>query len=134
MNPIVEEAFIRATLILEAGNQGLEGMIAVGEVIKRRTDQQYFSDGTLLNTVLRPMQFSCWNGDNSSRAYALSLPDTHQSIISADEAWQAVLTGSNLTKDALLYYNPDIIKNPPGWLSKVVFTVKIKQHAFYKLP
>ena len=46
------------TLQAEAGNQGLGGMLAVGNVIFNRIDQ---SNSNLQDVILSPGQFSAWN-------------------------------------------------------------------------
>ena len=49
------------TLQMEAGNQGLEGMIDVGSVIRNRAASGRYGEG-VEGVIMRPGQFSAWNG------------------------------------------------------------------------
>lgn len=49
------------TLQMEAGNQGLNGMIDVGSVIRNRAASGRYGDG-IEGVIMRPGQFSAWNG------------------------------------------------------------------------
>ena len=50
---------VAATLILEAGGEGKEGMEAVREVIANRSRSSILTEAQV---CLKRLQFSCWNG------------------------------------------------------------------------
>lgn len=99
----------------EARGESLTGKIMVAEVILRRTRKKYQSDGTLAGTIFKAKQFSWANDSTSWRAAAFSLDSTAPQVKECREAWEYALGGSNLSKDAVLYYS-DII-DPPKWAS-----------------
>lgn len=49
------------TLQMEAGNQGIEGMIDIGSVIRNRAASGRYGDG-VEGVIMKPGQFSAWNG------------------------------------------------------------------------
>jgi len=87
-----------ATIVLEAGNQSLEGQIAVGEVIRNRAKTHNTSP---THVVLKANQFSCWN----NREQALKRLKMENAGVwqKASRAW-ALSEDSNLTGGATHYY------------------------------
>ena len=116
------------TIILEAQGESLEGQIAVGEVIRNRTDDVYTHgryDDRVAQVVKRPYQFSCWNNHLIAK---LRLPRV------SGEAWQraskawAESEESNLTNGATHYH---AIGVSPKWASGKVGK-RIGNHVFYR--
>jgi len=134
---ILPDLFAVSTIIAEAGNQPLNGMIAVAEVIRERARRRYNSDGSIIGTLLHPYQFSCWNHDLNSRrlmirsinSLALLNPIPQPNVKLAVEAWAKSKT-TNLTNKAVLYHTQWI---SPNWTKnlKVIKTVQIGDHLFY---
>jgi len=135
------------TVLLEAGSEPHEGKVAVAEVIRNRTLLQLLSDGTVEDTVFKPMQFSCWNGDSRRRGWALMLPEDDPAMIECYTAWDEALSeDSNLTKAATHYLNIGLVLKVvgvlPSWAAMPfdrrqvrpdLVTAKIGQHTFLKL-
>lgn len=134
---ILPDLLAISTILAEAGNQPLNGMIAVGEVIRNRTKRKYNSDGSIIGTLLLPWQFSCWNNDMNSRRLMIrslmnvSLKDTipQGNIDRAIDAW-AMSETTNITDKAVLYHTIHIT---PSWSKspRVVKTHQIGDHIFY---
>jgi hypothetical protein len=60
---IDSELIVATTLVLEAGGEGTTGMDAVAHVINNRAKTNHNGWGnTAVKQVLRPYQFSMWNG------------------------------------------------------------------------
>lgn len=110
------------TIYLEAGNQSLEGQIAVGEVIRTRMRQK-----GLKEVITKPYAFSCWN--NARNAQKRLEMASSQSIQTAWKAWEAS-SESNLTHRATHYFNPGLAN--PSWAKRMDKTVAIGNHTFYK--
>ena len=115
------------TIILEAGNQSLEGQIAVGEVIRNRAKRGDLSHDSV---CLADHQFSCWNpgkqARNAKKALGRVSGPTWQR---ASRAW-AESEHSNLTQGATHYLNPRLAA--PKWAKVIPKTVTIGQHQFHK--
>lgn len=118
------------TLVLEAGGEGYAGMIAVGEVIRNRTDDVYthgrYSD-RVEQVIRRPWQFSCWNSPLIAKLRLSRVSgETWQK---AAMAWEASRT-SNLTNGATHYANLALCS--PKWARKLEKVGKIGRHTFYR--
>lgn len=123
------------TVWQEAQGEDFDSKVAVAEVILRRTRKKYMSDGTVAGTVLWPMQFSGWNAHDDTPQYrerveAAKLDDANPVVKECIRAWQAAENGSDLTKGAVLYYNPKI--SNPAWAKKCVETAVVGNHRFMK--
>jgi len=112
------------TIMLEARGESLEGQIAVGEVIRNRA----LSRGQSFERVcLAEAQFSCWNDKKKAvRRLSKVSGETWQR---ASAAWAASET-SNLTSGATHYFNPRLAN--PSWAKRLVKTVRIGGHDFFK--
>lgn len=136
-----DEGLAAITIKQEAEDQGYNGMIAVGEVIRTRMKTRYQSNGTVAGTVLRPWQFSGWNQQEAGRLRTILLsfilkpddPINRQCV----DAWHESI-GTNLTKGANLYFAPKVLRAEgvpdPAWVKhpRVVFVEKINDHYFYR--
>src|SRR2546427_4431047 len=114
---IPSDSFAIITIFMEAEGEAFAGKVAVAEVILRRTQQKYFSDGTVASTCLWPFQFSGWNANAPNRVRATQIDDQHPIVQLCLAAWAEALTGSNLSKDALHYLNPHGMEHLPTWAS-----------------
>lgn len=122
-----------ATIVAEAGGEGYDGMLAVAEVIRNRMLSRYASDGTVEGTILRPFQFSCWNtAEEGARLRMWRLKREEPVVVEAERAWKASWRGTTRTHGAVLYYNPQLVAHPPGWVARAVPTVTIGKHAFFR--
>lgn len=137
MRLISEDALAIGEIWREAENQPLEGKIGIGEVIRNRERLLYSSDGTVEGTVALAKQFSSWNDDRRDNARliaSLRIDTVDPHVQDCSMAWTKSLT-SNLTDGAVLYFNPKTTPGgkPPWDFSKLVQTVQIKDHIFFKL-
>ena len=131
---ITNAYILAATLWGEAADQGQEGQQAVMNVIMNR------AKGSFTNAVkvaLAPKQFSMWNGVTNPVTRALEDADVwrkdkqfQKCFQIVDQAFQGTLP--DITGGAVFYFNPD--KATPSWAKKLVHTVTIGDHEFYKLP
>lgn len=117
------------TIVLEAGGESLDGQIAVGEVIRNRTDDVY-THGSYADrvdqVVRRPWQFSCWNNPLIAKLRLSRV--SGEAYQRASKAWEASRT-SDLTGGATHYANLSLCS--PKWARKLKQTVKIGAHTFY---
>ena len=112
------------TILGEAENQSLEGMTAVGEVIRTRARRE----GGVLKAIYRRSQFSCWN--RAERAKTVERigrvsPETLQ------KAWRAWWDsdGTSYAKGATHYHHKDVM---PWWAVGKRPCAVIGAHRFYK--
>jgi N-acetylmuramoyl-L-alanine amidase len=130
MRLISDDIWVILTIRMEAGGEPMEGKIGVAEVIRNRIEQKVHSDGTVVGTILRPMQFSCWNENNPSRVIAALSDTSDPTVLDCNLAWHhAMLRRTNLTNGALFYFNPELAK--PKWASQYHRTAHIGRHEFY---
>ena len=129
---ILDDVIAILTIRQEAEAESFEGKVAVAEVIWRRTQQKYNSNGTVIGTCLRAYQFSGWNTSDPNRIRCMMSDDEELIIQDCKRAWKTVQEGSNITNGALLYYNPKVIKIPPDWVKNCDQVVVIGNHTFYK--
>lgn len=107
-----DRELLARTLQAEAGNQGLGGMLAVGNVIANRMT----GGGNLRDVILAPAQFSAWN--SYTGAAGGKQGQDMQAIKPSDDAYaaaDAILSGNapDVTGGATHYYNPSI--SQPDW-------------------
>lgn len=131
---VLPEFWAIMTVIQEAESEGLVGMQAVAEVIRRRTAMKLFSDGTLQSTVLWSYQFSGWNTKDPNRVRVASMRMDHPAVTQAIGAWR-LSKDTNLTNGATHYLNPEtVIKisgKLPSWANPGSLTKVIGRHSFY---
>lgn len=130
---ISEDVLAVITIAQEALMEPYEGKLAVAEVIRNRMQQKYASDGTVEGTVLRPLQFSGWNTGDHVRIRSMRWDDQWERIQECKRAWQDALNGSNITRQAVLYYNPTVVLVIPKWArpEHAQQVAHIGQHVFY---
>ena len=122
------------TVWQEARGEPYEGKMAVAEVILRRTQQKYSSDGTIAGTCLRPYQFSGWNTKDPNRLKAAQLDSEDSMVEECQRAFDDALKGSNVSHGALLYLNPSVFppNGLPAWVAKCEEVIVVGRHHFYK--
>jgi len=109
------------TIILEAAGEGYRGMVAVGEVIRNRSDL-FHKD---FNTVcLMPKQFSCWNDRARAKRFIEKHRDYYFIALAAwVESEKSALTGGATD------YHADRIH--PTWADSYRVAAHIGKHIFY---
>ena len=111
---------VAATLIMEAGGEGREGMEAVREVIANRAKNK-----SEMIVCLAPKQFSCWNG--IAVGTGIEKAKRHKNWALALEIARGKVT--NHTRGATHYHTTKV---SPSWAKSLRQTVKIKNHIFYR--
>lgn len=134
------------TLIGEAEGESYLGQVCVGEVIRTRMRRRLFSDGTVVSTIFKPKQFSCWNeGEGSRRVRLATVDDT-------DAAWPSCLAAwlesaqSDVTGGATHYLAVAVVLRAagklPSWaadakdptkVAEALVTLREGAHTFLKL-
>jgi spore germination cell wall hydrolase CwlJ-like protein len=116
--------FMARTLLSEAGNQGDDGMAAVGHVIKNRYDKGDFGSN-IASIVTAPSQFSPWNPENRGTKNDPTLIDANSDAYKkANEMASGILNGSvtnplpDAQKGALNFANPR--RSTAAWVPELV--------------
>lgn len=131
MRLIPDHVWAGLTIRAEARGEPYEGQLGVGELIRRRMARRYSSDGTVVGTVLRAFQWSCWNTEDRQRLVSAALDDTDPAYLMALQAWRDSET-SRVVPDAVLYLNPDAVTRMPAWAVPEKFLRAIAHHHFYR--
>ena len=115
------------TIYSEARGESELGQRAVAWVIYNRAklNREYWGGNTLAGVCKRPSQFECWNGKSDIIMSEIGARD-------AIDRWlPSVFQGSDPTFGSQYFNNPDNDGNP-DWTTRVIRTVKIGGHQFYK--
>lgn len=118
----------------EARGESLRGQVAVAFVVTNRVKRAPRYGADLIEVMLKPWQFSCFNLSDPNRTMLEDpsrYPGYSQCLTVASLAVQGLL--SDPTGGAVLYFNPEIV--PGGWPAswdpkKALVTVKIGRHVF----
>ena len=116
----------------EARSEGVEGMRAVGHVIKNRRDQQTYFGKSIVDVVTNDKQFSAWNIGDPNREKLLSVTDRDPLFAEALEIAKGILDGAlpDITDGADHYYSSFI--SAPYWAEKMTFIKQIRNHLFFR--
>jgi N-acetylmuramoyl-L-alanine amidase len=125
------------TMVLEAEDQGEEGLIAVGWVIKNRTKRASPSLAYYADVCTAKWQFSCWN---EFRWAVDRLHKVKEEVINKVGVLFDLIHENKIpdpTNGATHYLNVPLTKqinngHLPNWVSKLTWTCKIGDHDFYK--
>ena len=127
-----------ATILMEAESESYEGKLAVAQVIRNRMRLRYASDGTVASTVLWPLQFSCWNHNNTRRDDVCNYGLSDDRVLEAQRAWTESGHGGPLPFTAVLYHTAARPTRdglwPPKWAENAKRETKIGAHVFYSDP
>ena len=115
----------------EARNQGLEGLQAVLNVMRNRTQDRRFPS-SLAGVATQKWQFSAYNDSDPNRARLDAVTDTDPNFAQAVELSARNVRGElpDLTGGATHYHSRFI--NPPYWARDAIVTAEIGDHIFYK--
>lgn len=132
MRIISDESFAAITILAEAEGEPFEGKIAVGEVIRERMRQRFFSDGTVIGTCFLRLQFSIWNDDKQDNARAIKILQTDYVYPIYQECLRAWIQSANsyLVPAAVQYFNPHVVF--PSWHGDFDEVRTIGNHVFMK--
>ncbi len=132
MRVVSDETFAAITIRAEAEGEPHEGKVAVGEVIRRRMRERFFSDGTVVGTCFRRLQFSIWNDDLQDNTRAIKMlhsDDADPVYVDCLLAWRES-NDSGLVPGAVQYFNPAVVM--PSWLPAFVHVRTIGNHDFLR--
>lgn len=148
-------------LMGEAAGEPLLGKAAVAKVVWNRAKLKFRSDGTISGAAFHPCDFDCFyytytsgvgyhrvsNTVAGAEAQCRSLLPTY---IKLGATWRDCLTVATygavgdfsmwehdplfakLGDRALNYYNPEIVPDPPLWVTPEAHLVDIGKHSFFK--
>lgn len=120
--PHPELELMAKIIMVEAGWEPYEGMLAVGSVIMNRIASDRFGGSTVYDIVYAPNQFPpAHNG----------LLDKAEPNESAWKAAEAVLAGENNAEGALYFNHKSYIK-PGSFWDRLTFVMEIGNQRFYK--
>jgi spore germination cell wall hydrolase CwlJ-like protein len=129
---ISDDALAIVTIMQEAAGEPYEGMVGVGEVIRRRAERHFQSDGTVAGTVLRSYAFSGWNSKpDFLRIRTVQLEDVDDRVPEAARAWRESAV-SSVVPDAVYYCNLGVLEEPPAWARPANFVRQVGNHSFYR--
>lgn len=129
---VADDIWAILTIWQEARGEPDEGKLAVAEVIRNRTRQRYQSDGTVAGTVLAPFQFSGWNTTDPNRRKAAVIDTDDPTFQDCYHAWFRAKQGTDLVKQAVLYYNDTLVTDAPAWVAGCDEVARIGAHVFYR--
>ena len=114
----------------EARSEPYEGQVAVASVVRNRTAKHFYSDGTIVSTVMAPYQFSWANTGDAQRTRVLSAKWEDPAFRVAARAWFES-QDSRPVGDAL-FYHADYVS--PDWAkaSSIEFVKRIGRHLFFR--
>ena len=121
----VERFCLTQALYYEARGEGVEGQLAVADVILQRQRSKYHPD-TICGVVYQPYQFSFVSDGSMLREIDV------ESWKKADELSGRILRGevkTGLTGKALFYHAKSVY---PDWADEMVKTAEIGNHIFYR--
>jgi N-acetylmuramoyl-L-alanine amidase len=117
-------------IFAEARGEPYDGMVAVGNVIRNRTKQRHFSDGTVVGTVTAAYQFSFLNTGDAQRTRVLGACWDESGCRLAAKAWFES-EYVQVVGDALWYHASRV---SPGWARAqgIEFVRRIGAHLFFR--
>jgi len=133
---LTERELLAITLVGEAGGEGDQGMLAVGNVIANRTRAGYRGN-TISEVIMSPRQFSVWNDQSPESLYnARKDTDVYRR---ADRIAGEILSGraNDITGGATSYLNVPVTAQQrggslPPWYRRDRITRVIGKHTFLK--
>ncbi len=132
MRLIGDEVWGALTVWQEARGEPYLGKVAVAEVIQRRANLKFSSDGTIAGTVLRGWQFSGWNTADPNRIAAAKLDDADPVYQECLRAWTAAkMPTEHVVPTAVFYYNPAGATRLPAWAVPEKLVGVIGSHHFF---
>jgi spore germination cell wall hydrolase CwlJ-like protein len=107
-------------------------MLGVAEVIRNRTVSKFYSDGSVIDTVLKPYQFSGWNTNDINRVICGKVEMDNPLVSLALKAWKTALNNKTELTSGAVFYHSRFMTPFPDWTNNVVRTTVIGDHIFYR--
>ncbi len=124
--------FMARTMWGEGRDQGYEGLLAIGNVIKNRSDKGGWWGGSIIEVITKDAQFSAWNIGDPNRKKMLTVTDENPQFAEAVKIAKAIMAGdlADNTGGADHYHTAAIL---PYWATKdMTKTAIIGDHIFYR--
>jgi len=118
------------TIYGEARGEQFLGQIAVGWVIRNRTELGGWWGKTIVGVCKMPSQFSCWYDDQKERIEAVTLDDGRFRTAYAAAVMVMTDIAADPTHHSTHYYAHRTIPRP-RWAENMTHTVTIGGHQFY---
>jgi hypothetical protein len=78
----------------------------IARLIRNRMDERFFSDGSVIGTVLYPYQFNCWSNNEERpeliKSFVEGLSNMNESVLLSIKAWNE--SKENKGNDLILGY------------------------------
>lgn len=118
------------TVAGEAANEPYLCKVGVAATIRARAriGSPFLSDGTIIGTVLAPLQFDCWRTGSPTLKWMDAMDVSGETFQECLKAWQDSLT-SDPTNGADSYYATTIAA--PSWATPARFKIQLGQTRFY---
>lgn len=114
----------------EARGEAKIGKRAVAHVVMNRWLTGLYGKSPR-DVMLKPWQFSCFNQNERHKFCHIALDNAW--IASCAEAYDAYMgISQDPTIRATHFFAPRAVRRRPGWASKILFTVTIGNHEFYR--
>ncbi len=127
--------FLTLTVVQEAGWEPDEGKLAVAYVVMNRAGA---SRSSVIDTVLRKMQFSCWNADSPTRMNIDTVLDNVLWSCYKAAAAAYFRFSDDPSNGADHYLNEEMTRKQrggilPGWFDEKKVTARIGRHTFLRI-
>lgn len=112
---------------------GLSSLIAIGNVVLNRVQQQTWYGKTVTEVCLKPWQFSCWNPHDPNQVL-LSAPLTGKIFETCQRVSKNLIEGRwpDIT-GGCDHYHASTLKTFPKWTLNAKPKYRIGRHIFYDL-
>lgn len=127
---------VAKTLWGEARGEGVDGMLAVANVIRNRTENPSWWGDSYTDVCLKSRQFSCWNEDDPNRSKLDHVTvDDPQYLIAVGIAALIIADAllPDTTNGATHYLVTEWIPKT-YWTKALVAVATIGRHTFFKEP
>jgi hypothetical protein len=143
--PLPDEAILGLTLYGEARGEPIEGMVAVGGVIRNRMQDAKARWGkTYRDVCLKRLQFSCWNPDdadpNFQRVLKAATGLMASPVVTDPALEQCSWTAIGISRGALAdntkganHYHVGSMQPRPSWAQGFAPLAQRGAHVFYRL-
>lgn len=122
--------WLTATVLQEAGGEPAEGRLGVAWSIVNRCNNR---GQHVLEVVLAPWQYSCWNTTSPTKKLLVSRkPDTweHCDHVARQAYYD---TTPDPTHGSTHYLRPDVLPKLPSWYKKELVRAVLGHHHFLKV-
>lgn len=143
VDQLPDDAILGLTLWGEARSELIEGIVAVGSVIRNRKADKRWPD-TLRGVCLQRRQFSCWRPEGGEKNYQRMLEIAGQMVrkepVTLKSLEQCAWVALGITRGALddrvkgaNHYHAVALTPRPSWAQKAVPVAQAGAHVFYRL-